>query len=45
MTSFLLTWKESGWPHENTVRMVGQQEEQRLKVVDQLFSRCDRGAA
>lgn len=22
MTAFLLTWKESGWPHENIVRMV-----------------------
>jgi hypothetical protein len=25
MTAFLLTWKESGWPHENIVRMVERQ--------------------
>jgi hypothetical protein len=24
MTDFLLTWKESGWPHENIVRMANQ---------------------
>ena len=28
MTAFLLTWKESGWPHENIARMVRQREEQ-----------------
>jgi hypothetical protein len=26
MTSFLLTWKESGWPHENIVRMANDIE-------------------
>jgi hypothetical protein len=26
VTAFLLTWKESGWPHENILRMVGQRE-------------------
>jgi hypothetical protein len=24
MTAILLTWKESGWPHENIVRMVNE---------------------
>jgi hypothetical protein len=28
MTAFLLTWKESGWPHEEIVRMVAQREAQ-----------------
>jgi hypothetical protein len=28
MTAFLLTWKESGWPHENIVRMVRTMNEQ-----------------
>lgn len=26
MAAFLLTWKESGWPHENLVRMVKEFE-------------------
>jgi TPR repeat protein len=28
MTAFLLTWKETGWPHENIVRMVATLEAQ-----------------
>jgi hypothetical protein len=28
MTSFLMTWKEAGWPHENIVQMVKQREQQ-----------------
>jgi hypothetical protein len=28
MTAFLLTWKETGWPHENIVRMVATLDEQ-----------------
>lgn len=28
MTAFLLTWKVSGWPHENIVRMVRKHEAQ-----------------
>jgi hypothetical protein len=28
MTAFLLTWKESGWPHQEIVRMVAQHEAQ-----------------
>jgi hypothetical protein len=28
MTAFLLTWKESGWPHENITRMVRAMEAQ-----------------
>jgi hypothetical protein len=27
MTAFLLTWKQTGWPHENIVRMVTRQQE------------------
>ena len=26
MTAFLLTWKETGWPHEHIVRMVNRQQ-------------------
>ena len=26
MTAFLLTWKETGWPHENIMRMVNRQQ-------------------
>jgi len=28
MTAFLMTWKETGWPHENIVRMVATLEAQ-----------------
>jgi hypothetical protein len=28
MTGFLLTWKETGWPYENIVRMVREIEVQ-----------------
>jgi hypothetical protein len=28
MTDFLLTWKETGWPHENILRMIEQVDEQ-----------------
>jgi hypothetical protein len=28
MTAFLLTWKVTGWPHENIVRMVTTREAQ-----------------
>jgi hypothetical protein len=33
MTAFLMTWKESGWPHENVVRMIQRLEE--LGYVDE----------